>query len=449
MRKVTIFNSYSNQLEEFKPIQEGKASIYVCGPTVYSSPHIGNFRPVVTFDVLRRLLIALGYQVTFVSNYTDVDDKIIKRAKELGISEKELTEQVIEEFASLVKEVGSMLPDITPKPTVYMPQIIQYIDDLVKNGSAYARESGNVYFRISSVSDYGHLSGNTPESLNAGARIETADEKESPLDFALWKKTEEGIKWETPWCLGRPGWHTECCVMIDSIFREQNGLIDIHGGGFDLKFPHHENEIAQARAHNHNQLARYWMHNGFININNEKMSKSLGNVLLAKDVCKLYGGLAFRLMLLNAHYRAPVSFSDETILEAQKNVQKLKTAYKQLAVTLQVNGVDLASLKGEGEDAFFDAMCEDLNTPNALSIMYEETKVANQALRVRPLDLEKLGASFARLRDYFFVLGLTFDYPLLSKEDIDLYNRYNELKKEKRFEESDALRATLIEKGIL
>ena len=449
MRKVTIFNSYSNQLEEFKPIQEGKASIYVCGPTVYSSPHIGNFRPVVTFDVLRRLLIALGYQVTFVSNYTDVDDKIIKRAKELGISEKELTEQVIEEFASLVKEVGSMLPDITPKPTVYMPQIIQYIDDLVKNGSAYARESGNVYFRISSVSDYGHLSGNTPESLNAGARIETADEKESPLDFALWKKTEEGIKWETPWCLGRPGWHTECCVMIDSIFRNQNGLIDIHGGGFDLKFPHHENEIAQARAHNHNQLARYWMHNGFININNEKMSKSLGNVLLAKDVCKLYGGLAFRLMLLNAHYRAPVSFSDETILEAQKNVQKLKTAYKQLAVTLQVNGVDLLSLKGEGEDAFFDAMCEDLNTPNALSIMYEETKVANQALRVRPLDLGKLGASFAKLRDYFFVLGLTFDYPILSKEDIDLYNRYNELKKEKRFEESDALRASLIEKGIL
>lgn len=449
MRKVTIFNSYSNQLEEFKPIQEGKASIYVCGPTVYSSPHIGNFRPVVTFDVLRRLLIALGYQVTFVSNYTDVDDKIIKRAKELGISEKELTEQVIEEFASLVKEVGSMLPDITPKPTVYMPQIIQYIDDLVKNGSAYARESGNVYFRISSVSDYGHLSGNTPESLNAGARIETADEKESPLDFALWKKTEEGIKWETPWCLGRPGWHTECCVMIDSIFRNQNGLIDIHGGGFDLKFPHHENEIAQSRAHNHNELAHYWMHNGFININNEKMSKSLGNVLLAKDVCKLYGGLAFRLMLLNAHYRAPVSFSDETILEAQKNVQKLKTAYKQLAVTLQVNGVDLLSLKGEGEDAFFDAMCEDLNTPNALSIMYEETKVANQALRLRPLDLEKLGASFARLRDYFFVLGLTFDYPLLSKEDIDLYNRYNELKKEKRFEESDALRASLIAKGIL
>lgn len=449
MRKVTIFNSYSNQLEEFKPIQEGKASIYVCGPTVYSSPHIGNFRPVVTFDVLRRLLIALGYQVTFVSNYTDVDDKIIKRAKELGISEKELTEQVIEEFASLVKEVGSMLPDITPKPTVYMPQIIQYIDDLVKNGSAYARESGNVYFRISSVSDYGHLSGNTPESLNAGARIETADEKESPLDFALWKKTEEGVKWETPWCLGRPGWHTECCVMIDSIFRNQNGLIDIHGGGFDLKFPHHENEIAQARAHNHNQLAHYWMHNGFININNEKMSKSLGNVLLAKDVCKLYGGLAFRLMLLNAHYRAPVSFSDETILEAQKNVQKLKTAYKQLAVALQVNGVDLLSLKGEGEDAFFDAMCEDLNTPNALSIMYEETKVANQALRVRPLDFEKLGASFARLRDYFFVLGLTFDYPVLSKEDIDLYNRYNELKKEKRFEESDALRASLIEKGIL
>ena len=449
MRKLTIFNSYDNKLEEFVPLKEGKASIYVCGPTVYSSPHIGNFRPVIVFDVLRRLLISLGYDVTFVSIYTDVDDKIIKRAKELGISEKELTEQVIPEFASLVQSVGSMLPDITPRPTVYMPQIISSIDDLIKNGSAYATPSGDVYFRISSVDQYGHLSGNTPEQLMAGARIESSGEKESPLDFALWKKTEEGIKWNTPWCDGRPGWHTECCVMINSIFKDQGGLIDIHGGGFDLKFPHHENEIAQARAHNHNQLAKYWMHNGFININNEKMSKSLGNVLLAKDIVKQYGGMPFRLMLLNAHYRAPVSFSDDTIQEAMKNANKLQSVYKQLAVELQMAGVDLSALKATNEDKFFEAMCEDLNTPNALAVVYEEAKLANQDLRVRPLPLEKLGEHFAALRDYFFTLGLTFAYPTLLEDDKRLMSEYLALKKEKKFEESDVLRKKLIEKGIL
>ena len=449
MRELKIFNSYSNQMEQFVPLQEGKVSLYVCGPTVYNSPHIGNFRPVITFDVLRRLLLALGYQVTFVSNYTDVDDKIINRAKELGISEKELTESVIEEFASLVKECGSMLPDITPKPTVYMPQMIAYIANLIEKGAAYVTKSGDVYFRVSSVSEYGHLSGNSVDDLISGARIEASSEKESPLDFALWKGTEEGIRWQTEWCEGRPGWHTECCVMIESLFRDQNGLIDIHGGGFDLKFPHHENEIAQARAHNGNQLAKYWMHNGFININNEKMSKSLGNVLLAKDVFRLYGALSFRLMVLNAHYRAPVSFSEATILEAQKNVQKLSTVYKQLAVCLQTNGGNLDKVEATGEEAFFDAMCEDLNTPNALSIVYEEVKNANQLLRQRPLQLDALKQSFQRLSDYFFILGLPFAYPVLSEEDKATYNEYLELKKEKKFEESDKLRAILQEKNIL
>ncbi len=394
-------------------------------------------------------MIALGYEVTFVSNYTDVDDKIINRAKELGISEKELTEGVIEEFASLVKESGSMLPDITPKPTVYMNQMIAYIADLIEKGAAYVTKEGDVYFRVASVQEYGHLSGNDVDDLVSGARIESSSEKESPLDFALWKKTEEGIRWNTAWCEGRPGWHTECCVMIDSIFRDQNGYIDIHGGGFDLKFPHHENEIAQARAHNHNQLAKYWMHNGFININNEKMSKSLGNVLLAKDVFRLYGGLSFRLMVLNAHYRAPVSFSEETILEAQKNVQKLSTVYKQLAVALQTNGGNLDKIQAAGEERFYEVMCDDLNTPNALSILYEEAKVANQLLRQRPLALEALKESFQRLSDYFFVLGLPFAYPVLSEEDKAVYFKYQELKKAKNFEESDKLRGVLQEKGIL
>ncbi len=443
-----IYNSLGNKLEEFHPIKEGKVSFYVCGPTVYNSPHIGNMRPVIVFDEWRRLFLALGYDVKFVSNYTDVDDKIINRAKDLGISEKELTENVIEEFRSLVDSVGALQPDVTPKPTVYMEQMIKYIDDLVKNGSAY-ESAGDVYFKVDSVEGYGDLSGNTPESLNSGARIEVNSQKQSPLDFALWKKTEEGIKWNTPWSYGRPGWHTECCVMIASIFADQGGLIDIHGGGFDLKFPHHENEMAQSRAHNHNKLANYWIHNGFINIDNEKMSKSLGNVLLAKDVVAKFGGMPFRLMVLNTHYRAPLSFTEETIAEAVKNYQKITMAYKQLAVKLQLEGVGLKSESVEGVDAFFNELCNDLNTPNAISVLYAEIKNANTLLRSRPLDLDALKASFARLTLYLDTLGIKADYPVIDEEGKKLYGEYMEAKANKDFARSDVLRASLIEKGIL
>jgi len=450
MASLKIYNSLHNRIEEFHPIQEGKASIYVCGPTVYSSPHIGNFRPIVVFDVLRRLLIALGYQVTFVSNYTDVDDKIIKRAKELGITEKELTEGVIAEFSSLVDQVGALQPDVKPRPTVYMPQIIQYVKDLVDVGAAYVAPSGNVYFRVGTDPSYGILSGNTPDQLKAGARIEVGEEKESPLDFALWKITEEGIRWDSPWGKGRPGWHTECCVMINSIFREQNGLIDIHGGGFDLKFPHHENEIAQSMAHNHNHLANYWMHNGFIDINNQKMSKSLGNVLLAKDVVGKYGGMAFRLMLLDAQYRAPVSFREETILEAQRNVAKLESVAKGLSLRLQMADVDLASLPACYGEGFLEAMEDDLNTPNALARLYEDAKVGNQLLRNPNASLDALKEQYAKLASEFFVLGLTsLKGKTLSEDDKKQYSAYLEAKKRKDFATSDAIRGSLLEKGIL
>ena len=448
MRKVVLYSSLGNSLQEFVPIVPGKVSFYVCGPTVYNSPHIGNLRPVIVFDAWRRLFSAIGYDVTFVSNYTDVDDKIIQRAKELGISEKELTDSVIKEFQDVVSKVGSLPPDETPRPTVYMPQMISYIDDLVKNGSAYVA-NGDVYFRVSHVPDYGCLSGNTPESLVSGARIEVNSQKESPLDFALWKKTEEGIRWDTPWSQGRPGWHTECCVMINSLFPDQHGLIDIHGGGFDLKFPHHENEIAQAEAHNGNHLARYWLHNGFININNEKMSKSLGNVLLAKDVIAMYGGMALRLMTLNAHYRAPLSFSEETIREADKNIKKIESTMKTLALKLQSSDIDLSTLEGGNEDAFFDEMCNDLNTPNAITVLYAEVKAANQMVRVPNPDLGALGASFESIRDYLDILGLSIPYPVLGEEDKALYREYLEAKSAKDFSRSDALRAKLIDKKIL
>ena len=433
--------------ETFVPQVPGKVSMYVCGPTVYNDPHIGNFRPTIVFDVLRRLFIHLGYDVKYVSNYTDVDDKIINRAAELGISELALTESVIEEYRRLVEAIGCLQPDVAPKPTVYMPQIIQYIDDLVKKGAAY-ESAGDVYLRVRQIPNYGELSGNSVEDLESGARIATGEKKEDPLDFALWKKTDKGIKWSTKWSEGRPGWHTECCVMIDSIFRSQNGYIDIHGGGFDLKFPHHENEIAQAKAHNGNKLARYWIHNGFININNEKMSKSLGNVLLAKDVVRDYGGIPFRLMILASHYRAPASFSEDTIKEAQVKYAQLKESAKKAAIALQIANYPIDGVEPKDETKFLDAICDDLNTPNALAVLYEENKNLNNLLRSNSVDLSALAESFARTQAYEGVLGIVLEIPHLSEDDKGLYHRYFDAKGRKDYATSDTLRKELIAKGL-
>ena len=448
MKKIRLYNSLGNQYEDFVPLKEGEVSIYVCGPTVYDDPHIGNFRPVIVFDTWRRLFLSLGYKVTFVSNYTDVDDKIINRAKQLGITEKELTEGVIASFRELVDKVGAFQPDITPMPTVYMEKMINYIDDLVKDDKAY-QSGGDVYFSVENIQDYGCLSGNTVESLNSGARIEVNSAKRNPTDFALWKHTEEGIRWDSPWGAGRPGWHTECCVMIASIFKDQGGYIDIHGGGFDLKFPHHENEIAQSEAHNHNHLAKYWLHNGFINIDNEKMSKSLGNVMLAKDFVGKYGGMAFRLMVLNAHYRAPLSFTEETITEASKNLVRMEMAYRQGAVALQMAGMDVDSLHCDKTGVFYDELCNDLNTPNALTELYAEIKKLNQILRTRPLDIEMLKESMGKLNDYFYTLGLQINYPHMDEDSKKLYQEYLDAKAAKDFARSDLLRPQLMEKGII
>jgi cysteinyl-tRNA synthetase len=447
MHELKIYNSLGNSVQAFVPLKSGAVSIYCCGPTVYNDPHIGNFRPVITFDVLRRLFIHLGYKVTFVSNYTDVDDRIIKRAAELHVTEKELTDKVIEEYRSLVTAVGALQPDYTPRPTIFMPEIIKYISDLIKNDSAYVSD-GDVYLRVRQIPGYGELSGNSVEDLESGARVAVGEKKDDPLDFALWKKTSEGVKWPSEWSEGRPGWHTECCVMINTIFHSQNGLIDIHGGGFDLKFPHHENEMAQAKAHNHNKLANYWVHNGFININNEKMSKSLGNVILMKDVVKKYGGLPFRLMLLAAHYRAPASFSEDTILEAQIKYQQLKESVKKASIILQLKGINISNLKPSEESAFLEAICDDLNTPNALTVLYEENKNLNNILRQKPFDYNLLKDSFAKVRSYEEILGLGIAFPELTEDDERLYQEYDEAKEKKDFAKSDDLRGILIEKGL-
>lgn len=444
--EIKLYNSLSNSLEVFKPLHEGKVSMYVCGPTVYNYPHIGNMRPVVVFDTFRRFLTYVGYEVTYVSNFTDVDDKIIKEAQKEGKSEKELTEFFINEFKRTTQAIGSQIPSITPKVTEYMTQIISYIEQLVKLGAAYEVD-GDVFFRVSKIKDYGALSGIKVEDLIAGARIEENTKKESPLDFALWKKTDVGIQWDSPWGKGRPGWHTECCVMIDTIFDDH--FIDIHGGGYDLKFPHHENEIAQAEATHGNKIANYWLHNAFINFGNEKMSKSLGNVVLAKDMIEKFSGPVTRLVILNAHYRQPVNFTDETVTAASQEINKMSAAYRQMALALQAHNIDLENQKAEYIDKFLLALADDLNTANALAELYNVLKEANQTLRTRDVDYDKLAKLFKTLTDMFYVLGLDIGYTKLSEDDLKLYQDYLQSKADKDFAKSDVLRAELIARKIM
>ena len=444
--EIKFYNSLTNRLEEFQTLEEGKVSMYVCGPTVYNYPHIGNMRPVVVFDVLRRFLSYLGYEVTYVSNFTDVDDKIIKEAQKEGKTEKELTEFFISEFKKTTEAIGSNIPSITPKVTEYIGQIINYVDNLVKLGAAYV-VNGNVYFRVSKIKDYGALSGINMEDLLVGARIEENSEKESPLDFALWKKTEEGISWSSPWGNGRPGWHTECCVMIDTIFPKH--YIDIHGGGYDLKFPHHENEIAQSEATHGNKIAKYWMHNAFINFGNEKMSKSLGNVVYAKDLISEYGGNVTRLVILSAHYRQPVNFTEDTIKASTQEINKMVMAVKQAALLLQTNDVDIDKGQPTNVDKFLLALGDDLNTANALMEIYNVIKLLNQETRKPEKDFNLINNLFRSLNDMLMVLGLNIEYVKMTENDKKLYQKYLENKNLKNFEESDKYRNQLIEKGIM
>ena len=436
----------TNSVELFKPLEEGKVSMYVCGPTVYNYPHIGNMRPVVVFDILRRFLTYVGYEVTYVSNFTDVDDKIIKAAINEGKTEKELTEFYIDQFKQTTLAIGSQIPSITPKVTEYIESIIKYIEKLVELDAAY-EVNGDVYFRVSKIADYGKLSGIKVEDLIAGARIEENSDKESPLDFALWKKTNVGINWDSPWGRGRPGWHTECCVMIDTIFPRH--FIDIHGGGYDLKFPHHENEIAQAEAMHGNKIANYWMHNAFVNFGDTKMSKSLGNVVYAKDMIAQYGGTVTRLVILNTHYRQPVNYTEDTIKAAEQEVNKMTFAYKQANLLLQVNGYKLDSFKPLYIDKFIASLADDLNTANALMELYNLVKEANQLVRSKEVDFERLGNISMTLHDMFYVLGINIDRRILNEEELKLYQDYLNYKKEKNFEKSDELREKLIKLGIL
>lgn len=443
--EIKLYNSLTNKLEVFKPLVEGEVSLYVCGPTVYDYVHVGNMRPVVVFDTLTNFFSYLGYRVKHVSNYTDVDDRIIQKAIAGGVSEKAIAEKYISAYEENIDDINAKKPTVSPRVTEFMPEMIEFIKALIDKAAAYEK-NGNVYFRVESDSDYGELSNAHKDDLLVGARIEENMEKESPLDFVLWKKTLEGVRWDSPWGPGRPGWHTECVVMIDSIFPQK--YIDIHGGGFDLKFPHHENEIAQARALNNNTIAQIWMHNGFINFDNQKMSKSLGNVVTARDALKQFGGNTLRLLLLETHYRAPVNFTLEVATSAKNEIDKILNTYKQLAVTLQEHDLDLASGTSQGIEPFLSALADDLNTSNAISELFLVVKNINSALRNKDLNLKNLLNNFAVFRDMLMILGIKASYPVLDESARMLLVNYRKAKAERRFDESDRLRAQLIERNI-
>ena len=444
---MKLYNSYTNKMEEFQPIKENEVSMYVCGPTVYNHPRIGNGRPIIVFDTLKKTFEALGYKVTFVSNFTDVDDKIIKGAKEEGISEKELTEKYIQAYNEDRRSLNADIPDITPRVTETMEDIIAFIKELVDKEAAYVIE-GDVYFRVSKIKEYGALSKQRIEDLMVGARIDENSLKENPLDFTLWKKTTEGINWDSPWSKGRPGWHTECVVMINKEFHSHN--IDIHGGGMDLKFPHHENEIAQSEACFHTHIANYWIHNGMVNFDNVKMSKSLGNVILIKDFVEEHGGNVLRWIILSTHYRAPLNINNDVIENAKTEINKINTSYKQACVKLS-----LAEYSEEGENiselwnSFLEAMSDDLNTPNAFSVVFETNKQLNAALRVREIDAKHVSDLVKTLESMLHVLGISLNKIVLSDDDKALYRQWNEAKAVKDFEKADQYRLELMERGIL
>ena len=418
---MKIYNTLTDKLEEFKPITEGVVNIYVCGPTVYN------------------YLKYKGYKVNYASNFTDVNPKIIAAAKELGVTEREVADKFIEAYLNDLKSYNCSQIDYRPTVLENMDNIFEFITKLIEKGYAYEVD-GDVYFRVSKVKDYGILSNNSIEDLESGSRVNIDEKKEDPLDFALWRKTEDGEQFSSPWGLGIPGWHTECVVMINSLFGEK---IDIHGGGVDLKFPHHENEIAQSLALNENPLANYWMHNGHINVNDTKMSKSLNNFILAKDFIKDKNANIVKLGMFKTHYRLPFNITDELIDEAKVLDEKISNAIKQAMINISVNNLEFSNLvKDEKIDEIMD---EDFNTPNLITYLLELIKELNNKLRSKQDFIDILG----KIRIITTILGLDYDYTKLTEENINLYNEWLEYRNNKDFENADILRNELISKGII
>ena len=444
---IRLYNSKTLQIEPFRPVKEGHVSMYVCGPTVYNYAHIGNARPMVVFDVLKRLFEAEGYTVTYVSNFTDVDDKIINRAIEENTTEAVIAQRYIDAYQALRVQLNTQIPDITPRVTETMDDIIAFIQEMVNNGSAYVSENGDVYFSVEADERYGEISHQNLDMLEAGARIDVNQGKKNPYDFALWKKTDKGIQWDSPWGKGRPGWHTECVDMINKNLGE---IIDIHGGGMDLKFPHHENEAAQQECTHHNALANYWVHNAMINIDGQKMSKSLGNTLWAKDIIDQLGTGLTRWLMSSVHYRKELNFSEETVETARKELEKVLNPLKQADIRISLAQAEVTDEKDEESfRSFLDQLDDDLNTPNAYTVIFETVKKLNQSLRVREIDYASVNRIRNAVTAMLDVLGINVERTVLSEEDRELFRGWNEAKKAKDWGKADTYRNALSGKGLL
>jgi cysteinyl-tRNA synthetase len=451
---IQIYNTLTRQKEAFKTIEEGKVKMYVCGPTVYNYIHIGNARPPIVFDTVRRYLEYRGYDVHFVSNFTDVDDKIIKAAKELGEEVPTLSKRFIDAYHADTSALNIQKADLHPTVTDTMEDIINFIDKLIEKGYAYEAE-GDVYFRTRRFDGYGKLSHQSIDELRLGSRIQVGEKKEDPLDFVLWKAAKEGeIHWASPWGKGRPGWHIECSAMVKKYLGD---TIDIHAGGQDLSFPHHENEIAQSEALNEKTMAKYWMHNGYININNEKMSKSLGNFILLHDLIQKFDPQAFRFFMLNVHYRHPINFTDELLESAKTSLERIRTTVENLQHRI-THGVDLGldnevwiakieQFKGH----FIQEMDDDFNTSNAIATLFDLSKEANVYLQQENTTVEVLERFIALFEEIGGVLGLELKQAkeLLDEEIEILIQKRNEARKDKNFQLADEIRDDLTDEGII
>lgn len=436
---MKIYNTLSGTIEEFKTIEENRINMYVCGPTVYSYAHVGNMCPVIIFDMVYRYFKYAGYDVKYASNFTDVDDKIIKAAKELGVTEKELTEKYIKIYLEDVKALNCLDIDYRPKVTETMDQIIAYIQELIDKGAAY-QSGDDVYFRVNKDNSYGELSKQNVDELAYGNRIEVDDNKENPYDFVLWKKTKEGITWDSPWGKGRPGWHTECVVMINNIFGNN---IDIHGGGVDLKFPHHENEMSQSKMAKGSKLANYWMHNGHVMVNGVKMSKSLGNFITAHELLEKYPANVIRLSILKTSYRMPFDFTDALFKESSTINDKVLNAMKQANLTIQVEDVKVGNITRDSK--IDEIMEDDFNTSNLITYLLDLVKELNAKLRAK----EDFADTYDKITLINYILGLEYDLVQLSLEDKELYKQWLEYRNNKDFENADKLRVQLVEKNII
>ena len=447
---MKIYNTLTRKKEDFKPIQAGKALIYVCGPTVYNYIHIGNSRPMIVYDTLRRYLLYIGYDVKFVSNFTDIDDKIINRAKEENVSFTDITKKYIDAY--LEDSYGLNLFEshtIHPKATECINEMIEFVKVLEEKGIAY-NVDGNVYFDITKAKDYGKLSKKNIDDLRAGARIDISDEKKNPLDFALWKKRKDETEpaWESPWGMGRPGWHLECSVMAKKYLGD---TIDIHAGGEDLQFPHHENEIAQSECCNGKVFANYWMHNGMINIDNVKMSKSKGNFFTITDIQKEYDLEVLRLWILSTHYRNPLNFSREVMEQTKNGLDRMYNGKEHLERLLEIceekEEGDISKLV-EFKKEFLDCMDDDLNTADAISKVYELIRYTNTF--GENTDLKVVKGAVKLLSDFASVLGLLYkeEDDNLDEKVEKLIKEREEARKNKDFKRADEIRDALKEMNI-